>query len=362
MKKDRLVSLREDYGQSVWIDFISRDALLSGELARFIADGVVGLTTNPTILERAILAGTAYDADIATMAAHGKSAPQVYEVLALADITAAADLLRPVYDRSGGADGFVNFEVPPSLAHDTAATMAEAKRLFGALGRPNVMIKVPGTPEGIAAVAGLIGAGINVNVTLLFAQNVYESAAHAYLDGLDILERSGGDLAKVAGAASFFVSRVDTAIDKLVADPALRGKAAISNAKLVYARFQQIFAGARWEALARRGARVQRPLWASTGTKNPNDSDTQYVDSLIGPNTVTTLPPATLHAFRDHGRLGQTLTADVADASTTMAQLAAAGVSLDQVTQDLLRAGIASFALSDERILAAIEAKVIAVR
>lgn len=361
MLKNRLIAL-QDYGQSVWIDFISRDALSSGELARLVAeDGVLGLTSNPSIFEKAISHGQTYDTDIAALVAQGKPVMETYEALALADIAAAADLLRPVYDRTGGLDGYVSLEVSPYLAYDTAKTIAEAKRLFATLDRPNVLIKVPGTPEGIPAIVELIGSGINVNVTLLFALSAYEATAKAYLDGLETLARSGGDLSKVASVASFFVSRVDTAVDKQLAGrpevEGLLGRAAIANAKLAYARFGEIFAGPRWETLAAQGARVQRPLWASTSTKNPAYSDTVYVDNLIGPHTVNTMPPQTLAAFLDHGRLGETITQGVEEARASMGQLAEVGVDMDQVTQDLLDAGVKAFADAFAKLLAGLEAK-----
>ena len=261
MNDNRLAQLNRDFGQSIWVDFISRDALASGELARLVESGVLGLTSNPSIFEKAISSSEIYDADIAALAAAGKSVNDIYEGLALADIAAAADLLRPVYEQTGGLDGYVSLEVSPELAYDTAGTIADAKRLFAALGRPNIMIKIPGTPQGIPAIAEVIGSGINVNVTLLFALEAYEAAANAYLDGLEALARAGGDLHRVASVASFFVSRVDTSVDgQLKGHPdeaELRGKAAIANARLAYAIFQELFSGPRWEALA--GAGRTRP-------------------------------------------------------------------------------------------------------
>jgi transaldolase len=359
--------LRElhEFDQSVWLDNISRDLLQSGELARLIAaDGVTGVTSNPTILEKAISAGQLYDADIRTLAAAGKPVKEIYETLAVADITAGADLLRPIWDATAGRDGFISLEVSPHLAHDTAGTVAEAKRLRAWVNRPNLHIKVPATPEGIPAIRALIGAGINVNVTLIFALDAYEAVANAYIEGLEDFAAAGGDLSRVASVASFFVSRVDTAVDKLLVgrpqDAALRGKAAIANARLAYARFQEIFAGPRWEALAAQGGRVQRPLWASTSTKDPSYPDTIYADALIGPFTVDTMPPQTVDAFRDHGHAANTVTVGVAEARAALAQLAGLGIDLDAVTQELLDAGLKSFSASFDKLLAGLAAKVAA--
>jgi len=364
MTKNRLVAL-QDYGQSVWYDNISRDILRSGELARLVAeDGVLGVTSNPTILEKAISSGKLYDADIAALASSGKTVKEIYEVLAIADIGAAADVLRPMYDRTDGVDGYVSLEVSPHLAHDTEGTVAEAKRLFKALARPNICIKVPATPEGIPAIAELIAAGLNINVTLIFALSAYEAVANAYLEGLERWGDRGGNPARIASVASFFVSRLDTVIDKqLVGHPdeeALRGRAAIANAKLAYARFQRIFAGPRWETLAARGGRVQRPLWASTSTKNPAYPDTIYADALIGPHTVDTMPPQTIVAFRDHGHLAETVTQGVAEAQASLARLSAIGVDMGGVTQGLLDAGVKAFSDSFDLLMAGLATKVAA--
>ncbi len=360
MADDRLSALRE-LGQSVWIDFISREALTSGELARLVRDGVSGLTSNPAIFQRAILSGNSYDADIAKLAAQGKSAVEIYEALAMADIAMAADLLRPVYEQTKGLDGYVSLEVSPHLAYDTVGTIAEARRLFHTLGRPNVMIKVPGTPEGIPAIAELIGSGININVTLLFSLDAYEAAANAYLDGLERLARDGGNLQRVASVASFFVSRLDTAVDaRLAGHPQaarLAGRTAVAYTKLAYARFQKIFAGPRWQALASQGARVQRPLWASTSTKNPAYPDTLYVDELIGPYTVNTMPPQTLAAFRNHGRVAERITQGLVEAEALLAELATIGIDLDKVTQELLDAGVKAFAEAFDQLLEGLQEK-----
>ncbi len=362
MNDNRLTRLGRDLGQSIWVDFISRDALASGELARLVDSGVLGLTSNPSIFEKAISGSEIYDDDIAALAAAGKSVNNIYEGLALADIAAAADLLRPVYEQTDGLDGYVSLEVSPELAYDTAGTIADAKRLFAALGRPNVMIKIPGTPQGVPAIAEVIGSGINVNVTLLFALEAYEAAANAYLEGLEALARAGGDLHRVASVASFFVSRVDSSVDgQLKGQPdeaKLRGKAAIANARLAYAIFQELFSGPRWETLAAQGARVQRPLWASTSTKDPAYPDTMYVDALIGPHTVNTLPLPTLKAFADHGNLAQTITQDVDAANQLMADLAEAGIDMEQVTDDLLRDGVQSFADAFTKLMDGLEEKV----
>jgi transaldolase len=357
--------LRElhQYGQSVWLDNISRDLLQSGGLKQLIdEDGIRGVTSNPTIFEKAMSAGRLYDADMARLAAQGKSIGEIYEALAVADISAAADLLRPTYDMTAGLDGYVSLEVSPLLAHDTGGTVAEAKRLFAAVNRPNVMIKVPATREGIPAIAELIGAGLNINVTLIFALSAYEGVMDAYLRGLEVRAERGGDLARAGSVASFFVSRVDTVVDKLLAgrpeENDLRGKAGIANARLAYERFQRVFAGPRWERLTSAGARVQRPLWASTSTKDPRYPDTLYADALIGPHTVDTMPPQTIDAFRDHGHPSLSITQDVKGAQLVMERLAAIGIGMDQVTQDLLDAGVKSFADSFEKLMAGLKSKV----
>jgi transaldolase len=356
-----LAALQQVYGQSIWIDFISRDALVSGELAKWIERGVLGLTSNPAIFAKAILTGKTYDDDIARLLAEGRTAEQIYETLAVADIRAAADLLRPVYERTDGLDGYVSLEVSPHLAHDTAGTISDARRLFAAVDRPNLMIKVPGTPEGIPAIATLIGSGINVNVTLLFAISAYAAAADAYLDGLEAFANAGGDPHRVASVASFFVSRLDAVIDGALAghpdEAALHGRAGVANTRLAYVEFQRIFSGSRWGALLARGARVQRPLWASTSTKNPAYRDTMYVDDLIGPHTVNTVPPPTLTAFLEHGKLAPTLTEGVGDARTLMARLAASGIDLNEVTEGLLAAGVKAFAAAFDELMAALESK-----
>ncbi|GAB4119799.1 MAG: hypothetical protein Fur005_45240 [Roseiflexaceae bacterium] len=349
-----------ELGQAIWFDFIRRSFVVSGELQALIDAGVRGVTSNPTIFEKAIGGSADYDDDIRRLVADGRSVDQIYEALALNDIAAGADLFRPLYDSSHGGDGYISLEVSPTLAHDTAGTVADAKRLFAALGRPNVMIKIPATPAGIPAIAEVIASGINVNVTLIFSLAQYEAVVEAYLDGLERLAAAGGDLSKVASVASFFVSRVDTAVDKqldTLGRGDLAGKTAIANAKVAYERFKQLFSGARWEALAAKGAAVQRPLWASTGTKDPRFSDTLYVDTLIGPHTVNTVPPATLDAFRDHGTVASTVEEGVAEAHAHLAAIAALGIDLTAVTNQLQDEGVASFAKSFESLMASIAAK-----
>ena len=353
-------------GQSIWYDNIRRGLIKSGELQRLIELGMTGLTSNPTIFEKAIAGSTDYDEALLEIPASVDNAGEIFEQLAIEDIGAAADLLRPIYDRTGGADGYASLEVNPRLAHDTDSTTEEARRLFDALGRPNVMVKVPATPEGIPAIRRLVGEGINVNVTLIFSLDAYRNAADAYISGLQDLQRSGGDLSKVASVASFFVSRVDTAVDALLeervkdGDPgskALMGKAAIANARLAYQEFEDIFASEQFVALREKGAMVQRPLWASTGTKNPTYSDVLYVEMLIGADTVNTMPAATLNAYMEHGRAESTINRDTLDARWTMDALSEAGISIEGVTDKLLADGVAAFADSFAKLLANIDDK-----
>jgi transaldolase/glucose-6-phosphate isomerase len=358
----------QNYGQSVWLDYIRRQLLVSGELQRLIEqDGLRGLTSNPAIFEKAITGSTDYTAALQALAGEALEAGALYERLAIQDIQAAADLLQPVYEQTDRGDGFVSLEVSPHLAYDTAGTIAEARRLWRAVGRPNLMIKVPATPQGLPAIERLIGEGINVNVTLLFSQEVYERVAHAYIAGLERLAAGGGDLKAVASVASFFISRIDTAVDALVAArlktataaeraqlSRLLGRVAIANAKLAYQRYKQIFRGPRWEALAARGARQQRLLWASTSTKNPDYRDVLYVEELIGPETVNTMPPATLDAFRDHGRVRPSLEEDLEGAHDTMEILAQVGISMAAVTDKLLAEGVRLFAEPFDKLLEAL--------
>jgi transaldolase len=361
-----------DAGQSLWLDFIDRTILRNGDLARRIRDdALTGMTSNPTIFEKALAEGTAYDAQLAAVGTESGLTPQaLFELVETDDVRAACDAFRAVYDATRGADGYVSIEVSPGVASDATRTVDEARRLWATVDRPNVMIKVPGTTEGARAVRELIAAGINVNITLLFAVEAHARVIEAYLAGLEERVRAGLAVDRLASVASFFVSRVDTEIDKrldgLAAQHtdaerarilALKGKAAIANARLAYRLFRQQFDGPRWTALAARGARVQRPLWASTSTKNPAYRDVMYVEQLIGPDTVNTLPPATLEAFRDHGVVARTIDADVAGAESMLRDLAAVGVSLDAVTDQLLVEGIASFRKSFESLLAGLDRK-----
>ena len=335
-----------EQGQSIWLDFIERNMIQSGELLRLVQDGVAGVTSNPTIFQQAISKSTAYEHQLQELTATGANAKSIFEALAVADIQAAADVLRPVYEAAAGHDGFVSLEVAPDLAHDTEATIVEARRLHAWVARPNLMVKVPATLAGIPAIRQLISDGININVTLIFSLARYAAVMEAYLQGLEDRQRAGKAIDHVASVASFFVSRVDTNIDaqldKLAqVDPAhadryaaLKGKAAVANAKLAYAQFERTFAGPRWAGLAAAGARVQRPLWASTSTKNPAYPDLIYVDTLIGAQTVNTMPPQTLTAFLDHGVVAQTVTQDVSGAQAALAELAAVGVDMDAVTNE----------------------------
>ena len=357
------------FGQSVWLDYIRRSLITSGELQRMIEeDGLRGVTSNPAIFEKAIAGSSDYADILDAPGAASLDATSLYEKLAIRDIQDAADLLHPVYRETARRDGYVSLEVSPLLAADTAGTLAEARRLWAAVGRDNLMIKVPATPEGIPAIRQLIADGINVNVTLLFAQEAYERAAEAYIGGLEALVARGGDPSSVASVASFFVSRIDTAIDAAVdarlTNTAelrqrevlrmLQGKVAIANAKLAYQRYQELFSSARWRALAERGAQTQRLLWASTGTKNANYRDVLYVEELIGPDTVNTMPPPTVAAFKDHGRSRASLVEDLEGAYDTMRTLAEAGISLKETTDALLAEGIQTFSDAFRKLLDAV--------
>jgi transaldolase / glucose-6-phosphate isomerase len=358
-----------NYGQSMWLDYIRRDLFTTGKLKQMIADdGLRGMTSNPSIFEKAIAESSLYDDILKSLAARSDlDTTARFEQIAIRDIQEAADTLRPVYEQSNFRDGYVSLEVSPYLARKTKETIDEARRLWKTVQRENVMIKVPGTAEGLPAIRQLIGEGININVTLLFAQEVYEKVAEAYIAGLDLAAR-GGNLKKMAGVASFFISRIDTLVDSLVNEKlkttsdasqqtllkSLLGKVAIANGKLTYQRYERIFSGARWQALASKGAQTQRVLWASTSTKNPNYRDVLYVEELIGPDTVDTMPPATIDAFRDHGRLRNSLTEDVAGAQKTMDDLARAGISMKEVTDKLTDDGVKLFADAFDKLLAAV--------
>jgi transaldolase / glucose-6-phosphate isomerase len=360
------VKALQEYGQSVWLDYIQRHLISSGELQRLIdEDGLRGMTSNPAIFEKAITGSTDYTAALNALTGRKLDAMGLYEQLAIGDIQDAADILRSVYDLTRRADGYVSLEVSPHLAHDTQGTIREARRLWQTVGRPNVMIKVPGTPAGLPAFEQLISEGINVNVTLLFSQEVYERVAAAYIAGLERLAAQGGELSQIASVASFFISRIDTAIDAQVTARlkaaktaqertllrSLLGKVAIANGKLTYQRFKAIFQGARWEPLVAQGARKQRVLWASTSTKNPNYRDVMYVEELIGADTVNTMPPATLEDFRDHGRLRASLEDDIESAHDTMEILEQVGISMQAVTDKLLDEGVRLFAEPFDKLL-----------
>ena len=358
------------FGQSVWLDYIRRDLMTTGELKRLIEeDGLRGMTSNPAIFEKAISDSNLYDDILHSLAGKNLTPIAKFEALAIRDIQDAADGLRAVFDASKGQDGFVSLEVSPYLARNTQGTIEEARRLHKAVGRPNVMIKVPGTSEGLPAFQQLTAEGININVTLLFSQQVYEQIAEAYVAGLEQLAANGGDVSKMASVASFFISRIDSAIDKVVEaklktskDPAeqaalnsVQGKVAIANGKLAYQSYLRIFGTDRWKKLAAKGAHTQRVLWASTSTKNPAYSDVMYIEELIGPDTVNTIPPATLDAYRDHGHPRTTLTQNIADAKQVMDTLPKAGISMKEVTDKLTDDGVRLFSEAFDKLLKAIE-------
>ena len=356
----KMIELAE-LGQSIWFDYIKRDLIASGELQRLIDMGLRGMTSNPTIFDKAISGSTDYDDDIRQLLAKNLSTEEIYESLALKDIGMAADLLLPLYKSTNGYDGYVSIEVSPHLAHKTNETIEQAKRLFKSLGRPNIMIKIPGTQEGLPAITEVIGAGINVNVTLIFSNENYKLVAEAYIKGLEKLDSSGGDVSKIASVASFFVSRVDTSCDKeleAIGNKELQGKIAIANSKVAYELSHEIFSGERWNKLKSKGAKVQRLLWASTGTKNPDYPDTLYVDELIGAETVNTIPPATLDAFLDHGKLSVTLDKNLKEAKEQLTTLAHLGIDLDKITDKLQTEGVKSFADSFDSLLNSISEKV----
>jgi len=360
-----------DYGQSMWLDYIRRDLFTTGKLKQMIADdGLRGMTSNPTIFEKAIADSSLYDDMLRQLASRKDlDATGKFEQIAIRDIQDAADTLRPVYQESNFRDGYVSLEVSPYLARKTKETIDEARRLWKTVNRENVMIKVPGTAEGLPAIRQLIAEGLNINITLLFAQEVYEKVAEAYIAGLEEVAARGGNLKKMASVASFFISRIDTLVDSLLDQKLkgtsgtqqqalfknLHGKVAIANGKLTYQRYQRIFSGPRWQALAAKGAQTQRVLWASTSTKNPNYRDVIYVEELIGPDTVNTMPPATIDAFRDHGKLRNSLTEDVSGAQKVMDDLSRAGISIKEVTDKLTDDGVKLFADAFDKLLAAVE-------
>ena len=359
------------YGQSMWLDYIRRDLFTTGKLKAMIEDdGLRGMTSNPAIFEKAIADSSLYDDILQSLATQKDlSATTKYEQIAIRDIRDAADQLRGVYEETNFRDGYVSLEVSPYLANKTQETIDEARRLWKTVQRENVMIKIPGTAEGLPAIRQAISEGININVTLLFAQEVYVKVAEAYVAGLEDVAARGGNLKKMAGVASFFISRIDTLIDSMLdqklkstSDPnqqallkSLLGKVAIANGKLTYQRYQKIFSGPKWEKLAAKGAQTQRVLWASTSTKNPNYRDVMYVEELIGPDTVDTMPPATIDAFREHGRVRPSLTEDIPGAQKTMDDLAKAGISMKEVTDKLTVDGVKLFSDAFDKLLAAVE-------
>src|SRR6202790_3289796 len=367
------VKALENHGQSVWLDFLARGFVTKGDLQKLIdTDGVKGVTSNPSMFEKASGSSDGYGGAIGQALKSGdRPVAELFEQLAVEDIRHAADVLRPVYDQLKGADGFVSLEVSPYLAMDTKATIAEAEHLWKDVGRKNLMVKVPATPEGLPAIEHLIGEGISINITLLFSQKVYVRVAEAYLAGLEQYVKGGGDPSHVASVASFFVSRIDSAVDKALDekiaranDPgekerlsALKGKVAIANAKLAYQESQRVSSGARWDKLKARGAKPQRLLWASTGTKNKDYSDVLYVEELIGPNTINTMPPATLEAFRDHGQPRDSLEENIEDARRVLAELEQSGISLDAITAELVRDGVKLFADAADKLYGAVAHK-----
>jgi transaldolase/glucose-6-phosphate isomerase len=357
-----------EFGQSPWMDYIRRDLLTSGGLKKMIQeDGLMGMTSNPTIFEKAITGSKDYADILESPEAKKLDAKGVYEKIAIRDVQDATDIFKSVYQQTKRRDGYVSLEVAPTLANDTQATLDEARRLWKSVGRENVMIKVPGTREGLPAIRQLLEEGININITLLFAQSVYEEVAEAFLAALEARVKKGQDISHVASVASFFVSRIDSLIDgqidaKLKTETdsnkralltSLQGKVAIANAKLTYRKYQELFGGPRWKALAAKGAQTQRLLWASTSTKNPKYRDVMYVEELIGPDTVDTIPPATFDAFRDHGRVRPSLTENVEEAAKVMASLEKAGISMKEVTEKLVVDGVKLFADAFKQLLEA---------
>ncbi len=358
-------------GQSVWLDYMRRSLVTSGELQRLIDnDGLKGLTSNPTIFQKAVEGSQDYDDLFQQWAPRGAPAGEVFEALAVRDIGDAARIFRPVWERTAHRDGYCSIEVTPTLAHDTKGTVAEAHRLWKTLGVPNVMVKIPGTAEGVPAIEQCVADGLNINVTLLFSQDAYVAVAEAYIRGLEKRAARGEDVSRSASVASFFVSRIDTLVEKTIAGrektatpqqralfDEIAGKVAIANAKQAYQKYKQLFSGPRWQALADKGAKTQRVLWASTGTKNPKYSDVLYVDELIGPDTVNTIPPATLDAFREHGKVRRTLDEGLDQADAVMRKVEQAGISMKAVTDQLVVDGVKAFSESFEQLISAVEGR-----
>jgi transaldolase len=372
MADNRIKQLFREEGQSAWQDDISRDMLNEGSIRTAIEEtGIRGLTSNPTIFEKAIAAGSAYDEEIGGLLERDLDAHAIFETVAVRDIQGATDLFRTIYESSEGGDGFVSIEVSPLAARDPAVTTADARRLWSAVDRPNLMVKIPGTVEAVPIIQQMLTEGININITLLFSVAAYERVARAYISALAARQAAGQPIDRIASVASFFVSRVDTLVDKLLDEKiaatgdatqkgwlqSLKGKAAIANAKIAYQSFERLFSGAEWDSVAAAGADVQRPLWASTSVKNPAFPDTMYVDELIGPHTVNTMPRPTIAAFLDHGTVARTIDKDLSGAYKTMEDLAAAGIDIDAVTTQLEDEGIASFAKSYDSLLAGVAAK-----
>lgn len=366
-----LLQLKE-YGQSVWYDNIDRAQLVSGEFKKLLdEDGVVGVTANPTIFQKSISHGDAYDEQITQLIKEGKSTNEIYEALVITDVRTVADILRPIYDRTNRQDGFVSLEVSPDLAHNTEGTISEVRRFWKLVDRPNLLVKIPATPEGLPAIQQALTEGININITLIFAIDFYRKVTDAYLSALEDRNAEGKDISHIASVASFFVSRVDTLVDKLLEDKikatsdsaeqqklkSLEGKAAIANARLVYQDFKGIFNTPRFETLKHSGAHVQRPLWASTSTKNPAYRDVLYAEELIGPNTVDTMPLETIENFRDHGRVRLSIEDNIPQAKAELAALEEVGIHYDQVTQQLLDEGVQKFADSFHELFKGIESK-----
>ncbi len=360
----------ESLGQSIWMDFLSRGTISSGQLQRWIEeDGISGVTSNPSIFEKAIAISDDYDEAIRDLILKGMTGEEIFRSLAVEDIQRVADLLRPTYDRTDGRDGFVSLEVSPGLAHDTTGTIAEARELWTRVNRPNVMIKVPATSEGVLAIRGLTGEGININITLLFGLPRYQEVADAYISGLEMLAAKGMPLKQVASVASFFLSRIDTLIDpilekKMKADNSqagtaerLQGQVAIASAKVAYEIYKEIFGSERFASLAKKGARTQKLLWASTSTKNPAYSDTKYMEALIGPDTINTVPVETLNAYRDRGHPEQTLDQEVREAYQLLDSLLSVGIDLDAVTQQLENEGVEKFITAFNRLMASLKEK-----